>query len=328
LGGQIRCRVKEREGDEWGPGNWGAETYIGITTRSDISAAALGTRLCVVSKDNAGSDGQSSGVMYSLLNKPGGSWQPGHPPNLVTSGSPGIIAVGDRFHLYYRHNMGNAIYHAWSFDGKEWRDQDQNTLHDSMIGGVCPVLFHDKLWLFYPYLNTTGLAGGYYGDEIMIQTQMPDLQVDLSDHYPLLVDMEMKTRSSLLNVMVHLQDIGDVTFSDGQWAGSRGEARQIEGFQLNPGVPGLTLRYMAHLHDVGDTGWVREGRYIGTRGQAKAVEGFAIQLTGAAASHYHLSYRAHLQDTEDTPFVKDGEFCGTRGQNRRVEAIWIKLQRK
>lgn len=327
LGGRIFHRTRELSGDNWASG-WSGANSFDVNTRSDISAAVLGDRLCVVAKDNDNADGRSSGVMYAVLDKNGGGWKTGHPDGLVTSGSPGIVAAEDRFQLYYRHNKGDAVFTAWSQDGQNWHDRDQNTMHDSMTGGVCPVFFQGKVWLFYPYLNTTGLAGGYYGDNTMLQTRMPDVQVDLSDHYPLLVDLEMKTRACLLDVMVHVKDLGDVTYRDNQWASIGGESRQIEGFQLNPLNGDLTLEYMAHIAGSGDSDWAQQGQFVGTRNQSKAVEGFAVRLTGAAASKYVLSYKAHLKDKGDTAFVGDGQFCGTRGESRSVEAIWIKLERK
>lgn len=53
---------------------------------------------------------------------------------------------------------------------------------------------------------------------------------------------------------VHIQDIGDVGYHQNQFAGSRGEAKRLEGFQIifNPPIPGLNLEYFAHLQ-VGNT---------------------------------------------------------------------------
>jgi hypothetical protein len=51
---------------------------------------------------------------------------------------------------------------------------------------------------------------------------------------------------------VHLEQIGTVGLQDGEFAGTRGMSRRLEGFSLrllNP-VPGLSLRYMAHLEKI------------------------------------------------------------------------------
>jgi len=135
-------------------------------------------------------------------------------------------------------------------------------------------------------------------------------------------------RGPALNVLVHLQGLGDRVFRENEFAGTRGQARRLEGFQLriNPPVAGLSMRYMAHLQGLGDVPFVNEGQFVGTRGQARRLEGFAIQLTGAAAANFNVFYMAHLQGTGDTAVFRNGQFCGTRGQARRVEGILVRIE--
>lgn len=135
-------------------------------------------------------------------------------------------------------------------------------------------------------------------------------------------------RGPAMRVLVHLENRGDAVFRDNEFAGTRGQARRLEGFQLslNAAIPGLSLRYMAHLEGIGDVGFVNEGQFIGTRGQARRLEGFAIELTGAAAGNYNVIYMAHLQGIGDTGYHRNGQFCGTRGQARRVEGILVRIE--
>lgn len=128
-----------------------------------------------------------------------------------------------------------------------------------------------------------------------------------------------------LSGLVHLQNIGDSNLLPDRFNGTQGQSRRLEGFQLefSPPVPGLSMRYMAHLQNIGDVPFQNEGTFIGTRGQSRRLEGFAIELTGPAAPNFTVMYMAHLQDTGDTGFVRDGQFCGTRGQSRRVEGILV-----
>jgi uncharacterized protein YjdB len=139
--------------------------------------------------------------------------------------------------------------------------------------------------------------------------------------------MSVRIAPKILDVLVHLQDIGDQLFHADELAGTRGQSRRLEGFQLNlvPAIPGLSLQYMAHLQDVGDTPWVNEGQFVGTRGQSRRLEGFAIRLTGANSTKFDISYMAHLQDLGDSSWFQNGEFCGTRGQSRRAEGIRVKI---
>lgn len=130
-----------------------------------------------------------------------------------------------------------------------------------------------------------------------------------------------------LDVLVHLQDVGDVMYHEDQFAGTRGEARQLEGFSLriNPRIRNLNLRYMAHVANVGDTSLVSEGTFVGTRSQAWAVEGFSIKLVGSAASKYSVKYLAHVENVGDVSCA-DGEFCGTRGQGLAVEGMQVRIE--
>jgi len=133
-----------------------------------------------------------------------------------------------------------------------------------------------------------------------------------------------------LTVTVHLQGLADRTFHEDEFAGTKNEARRLEGFsiQLMPPVPDLTMEYMAHLEGTDDTQWIKEGQFVGTRGESRRLEGFAIRLAGASAGAYTVSYMAHLEDIGDSAFFSDGEFCGTRGQSRRVEAIRVRVNRR
>lgn len=127
------------------------------------------------------------------------------------------------------------------------------------------------------------------------------------------------------NVLVHLENIGDSMFHASEWAGTKGQSRRLEGFQLDfvPKMPNLKFEYMGHLQDLGDTEWTSDGTFCGTRGQSRRLEGFAVRLKGPLAEWYDVYYQAHLQDLGDTGTFQNGQFCGTRGQSRRLEAIHV-----
>lgn len=130
-----------------------------------------------------------------------------------------------------------------------------------------------------------------------------------------------------IKVLAHIQGIGDRTFGSQEYAGSKGQGRRVEGFQINidPPIPGLNVEYMAHVEGVGDTPWLSEGELAGFRGQAKRIEGFAVRLSGSQADKYDVFYSAHIQNIGDTEVSSNGEYCGTRGKTLRIEGIkvWI-----
>ncbi len=127
-----------------------------------------------------------------------------------------------------------------------------------------------------------------------------------------------------LSVLVHLQDRADRTGRDGQYLGTRGESRRLEGFSVkfDPPIPGVSLKYMAHLQDIGDTPWTNG--FVGTRGQHRRLEGFAIKLEGPNAHRFSVQYQAHIQNIGDRT-ASDGVFVGTRGQSLRVEGILVRV---
>jgi hypothetical protein len=136
-----------------------------------------------------------------------------------------------------------------------------------------------------------------------------------------------------LEVIVREQNVkDDQYFKEDQFAGTRGQACALLGFQIafNPQIKGLGMRYKAHVQDEGDTkDWVSDGNFVGSSaGWQHQIEGFVIELTGTLAGNYYVEYMAHLQEIGDTIFYKDGAFCGPRGQGRRVEGIQVRVLKK
>lgn len=133
-----------------------------------------------------------------------------------------------------------------------------------------------------------------------------------------------------LEVMVHIEGIGDRKFSDHDVAGTQGESRRLEGVQLsfNPRMAGLGIRYMGHVENVGDTPWVGEGQYVGSRGDGLRLEGFAAELTGPLAEKFDICYLGHFSGHGDSNVIKNGELCGMRGESLCLESLKIWLEVK
>jgi hypothetical protein len=144
----------------------------------------------------------------------------------------------------------------------------------------------------------------------------------------------------MLKIRAILFGLGEREFKEGEWAGTKGQSRIMEGFSvtLNEEIPGVELEYMAHIQNKGDTKWVKSGTLL--RGEpdrvdlqigpimfghkeAERVEGLAMRLKGEKAGHYHVWYRGHVEGVGDTDWSKDGDFCGARGQSRRLEAFVV-----
>jgi Clostridial hydrophobic W len=132
-----------------------------------------------------------------------------------------------------------------------------------------------------------------------------------------------------LKIVVHIEAIGDREFGASEFAGTRGQAKGLEGFQIrlaNP-IPGLQIEYMGHLSGIGDTPWVSEGQFLGTRNENRSLEGFAIRLGGPEAAKYQVCYAAHIQNIGDSSTCANGQYCGTRAQALRIEAMKVWIER-
>jgi uncharacterized protein YjdB len=130
--------------------------------------------------------------------------------------------------------------------------------------------------------------------------------------------------------LVHLERIGDRSLVGGQWAGTKGQSRRLEGIQMRLGNArgAVKIEYLCHLQGLGDVGPVAEGAFCGTRGQSRRLEAIQIRLTGPAARFFTVRYQCHLQEIGDVGPVADYVTCGTRGQSRRLEAIRVWIERR
>jgi len=145
------------------------------------------------------------------------------------------------------------------------------------------------------------------------------------------VNIVLRQQSAIrLRGVAHIQDIGDVSFQDGEFVGSRGQSRRLEGFSIQMPDQALSLgiQYMAHVQNVGDTSWFNGGQFVGSSGQSLRLEGFAIQLTGSEAANHNVLYKCHVQNIGDTQVLANGQFCGTRGQSLRLEGLQVWIERR
>ncbi|MGC9524588.1 MAG: hydrogenase [Limnospira sp.] len=133
-----------------------------------------------------------------------------------------------------------------------------------------------------------------------------------------------------LRVRVYLHGLGDRDFGAREYAGTRGQGRRLEAFQIaiDPPIPGLDVRYMAYISGVGDTPKVSGGQRVGEPGKNRQIEGFCVELAGPQAANYDICYNAHIQNKGDVPVCANGQYCGTRGQSLRVEGIKVWVQPK
>ena len=90
----------------------------------------------------------------------------------------------------------------------------------------------------------------------------------------------------------------------------------------------MTLRYQAHVQNIGWTDEVTEGYTAGTTGRGLRMEAVKIRATGDDADKYEIAYQVHVQNKGWTDWVKSGEAAGTIGQSLQLEAIRIRVTEK
>ncbi len=112
--------------------------------------------------------------------------------------------------------------------------------------------------------------------------------------------------------------------SDGQIAGTTGEARQMEAVRIEvSGLPdGAVIKYRSLSANKGWLPWVSGGKISGTTGEARRIE--AIQIKLLNTSGWNVKYQVHVSSKGWLPWAADGEIAGTTGvEDGRVKEIRI-----
>ncbi|HJS84343.1 MAG TPA: hypothetical protein VJ779_02670, partial [Acetobacteraceae bacterium] len=131
------------------------------------------------------------------------------------------------------------------------------------------------------------------------------------------------------DVVAHIQRMGDVGATFGEWMGTRGSRLWIEGFDIAPraGVAPSDIEYQAVLGRDWLSPWVEGGKFCGSRGMALPLLGLTVRLKGQAASTHDLSYEATFVDGSASGPMQAGEPCQAESL-AALEAFRIDLRPK
>lgn len=135
---------------------------------------------------------------------------------------------------------------------------------------------------------------------------------------------------------VHVENIGWQEWKyDGQMAGTEGQCLRIEAVEIKVletkylGSKEQTIdskiNYMAHIQNIGWSGWGKNNEVIGTQNMSYRLEGIKISLNNTAIPNTNIIYKVHIQDYGWQGWKSNGEMAGTSGESKRLEAIMIKL---
>eukprot|EP00026_Physarum_polycephalum_P010465 Phypoly_transcript_10629.p1 GENE.Phypoly_transcript_10629~~Phypoly_transcript_10629.p1 ORF type:complete len:412 (+),score=85.86 Phypoly_transcript_10629:60-1238(+) len=97
----------------------------------------------------------------------------------------------------------------------------------------------------------------------------------------------------------HVQDVGDTEWSSGNYVGSRGRGRRLEGIAVKlegAGAEVYDVRYYVQMHGVEKSRVCVNGEFAGTHGESRRVEGVAIWLEPK-------KHRILHKDVEEIPYT-------------------------
>ena len=118
-------------------------------------------------------------------------------------------------------------------------------------------------------------------------------------------------RSEDADVVAHVQLTGDTVGRFGDWVGTRGSQKWIEGFSLAPreGVKPTDLEYQAVLGRGWLSPWIEGGKFCGSRGMALPLLGLKVRLKASVAKTHECSYSATFVDGSSVGPIPGGEIC-------------------
>ena len=112
-------------------------------------------------------------------------------------------------------------------------------------------------------------------------------------------------------MIAHVQLTGDVGVRFGEWLGTQGSKRWIEGFGISgqPGLAAEDIEYQAVLGRDWLSPWVAGGKFCGSRGMALPLLGFNLRLRGVAAEKFECRYSASFVDGTSIGPLQAGQPC-------------------
>lgn len=121
----------------------------------------------------------------------------------------------------------------------------------------------------------------------------------------------MRALSNDRDVIAHVQDVGDVGSEIGDWVGTRGSGRCIEGFSIRPphGIAADEIEYQALLASERLSPWVAGSKFCGSRGMSTPIRGLRVRLRGRAAALYECTYSARFMDGTESSVITSDLIC-------------------
>jgi hypothetical protein len=130
-----------------------------------------------------------------------------------------------------------------------------------------------------------------------------------------------------VEIVLHIERIGDRRFAGGEWIGSRGQGRPIQAFSVCPleKLAATDIEYRAYGPGGRETPWVTAAALCGTRGQGIALTGFAIRLAAQSSERFDVVYEGAFVEGGTTGQRWNGEPCASSKIDDALEAMHVRL---
>lgn len=130
-------------------------------------------------------------------------------------------------------------------------------------------------------------------------------------------------RRIAMQVLAHIERIGDVLYGEGGRIGLPNQGRRIEGFAIEPleEIQPHHIQYRA-IHRGGIEGpWTAGPNFCGTRGRGEPLCGFAVRLAPHLQGRFSVTYCAGFSDSGIARPCTNGEACGIANGEYLVSMI-------
>lgn len=129
----------------------------------------------------------------------------------------------------------------------------------------------------------------------------------------------------VIQIAVHLQDIGDQKSTGGGWIGLRDSQLRLEAFAIAiPSVKSGGIEYFA-AGGAQPVNWVGAGRLAGSKGRALPLNRFAIRVNGDLAREFSVIYQGHFAQSGESKVCRNGEICSGSSVDDYLVAIRVSL---
>jgi hypothetical protein len=134
----------------------------------------------------------------------------------------------------------------------------------------------------------------------------------------------------LTEIVLHVERLGDQSFSGRSWAGNRGRKLRVEAFSIRPTemLAARDIEFKALGPNGRQTPWVTDAKLCGTRGQGLPLTGFAIRLAPHVGRRFDVVYHGAFFESGVVGPNRNGELCVPQIADDPLEAVNVRLIRR